>query len=612
MQKLASMQPHEPGANYLAKCRAGMGATRLANLANQLQSRFAFNNKKGKQWVPNTIKSKDGPFEFAQMQLKVSKHYLNVGKEYLHARFKDELPEIELLYENMDSEGNNCTGSVIGACAKDPVNVFKLVAVLCLGREKYHQYFQPICARNLPIDHIDLVYGHGDDGLPFNTMHLNGMVQGSVFLSNMLGASNAPEMQLNWMLGSFGEGASQMTYCRKKLDKAFEVLEASRPAESSGIAIELRSIPTNAKYSHSGTVGKPHTLYLHARRTFHHADEKTPSECFVRDPSAASKAMGGLRVKGLGRGNVLMPEVPITLGSTDDLSWMTWEWIEKMVAARNEKFAELQAHVPKYAESTLHTKINEFCVDEGHPFTSGELPFKFAEVGFADPLHIDTIEGKVQVDSGDDICKQFDVQHEFHDGLCGAHAKKGFGLSGVGHALKAKEKGEKEGAKFRLAGDDRLDWGEQAYSLLRQAWASVVCADGRFWFESMALLARIHIHRAMSSLYSRHKMRIEWVGALISMGNDMQRLLYHSGGKAALTAAYITKVNPYLPKLLMEDLRLDDEWVLGLGALAGWQGTERLHAFLKMFFSLSDQRARGLSPGVLALQICHRRRWRVR
>ena len=71
------------------------------------------------------------------------------------------------------------------------------------------------------------------------------------------------------------------------------------------------------------------------------------------------------------------------------------------------------------------------------------------------------------------------------------------------------------------------------------------------------------------------------------LGNDLQRLLFISHGPSTLTTAYITKVNPYLLKEIMRDIAIDDNWILGLGAIAGCQGSERLHAFLKVMFRCS-------------------------
>ena len=83
---------------------------------------------------------------------------------------------------------------------------------------------------------------------------------------------------------------------------------------------------------------------------------------------------------------------------------------------------------------------------------------------------------------------------------------------------------------------------------------------------ALGILARTHMHRCMSSMYSRHTMPIEFVDQLIAMGNDVQRLLFHTCQHATFTTAYWTKVNPQMMKRLLDAIKISEEKCFGLGS----------------------------------------------
>ena len=94
-------------------------------------------------------------------------------------------------------------------------------------------------------------------------------------------------------------------------------------------------------------------------------------------------------------------------------------------------------------------------------------------------------------------------------------------------------------------------------------------------------------------------MPVEFVEALVRMGNDVQRLLFHTFQHATFTTAYWTKVNPMPMRKLLESIEITDELCFGLGALASCQGFERLHAWLKLMFRLLTHGREGSRAGYL-------------
>ena len=87
-------------------------------------------------------------------------------------------------------------------------------------------------------------------------MGIDGMTEASVFVSNLCGAANAPECQWNLIVASCGEKDPAMLELYGDLDTLFAALQHG-PLE-----IDV-TIPPNAKYRHTGTVGERHKLYVH-------------------------------------------------------------------------------------------------------------------------------------------------------------------------------------------------------------------------------------------------------------------------------------------------------------------------------------------------------------
>ena len=63
-------------------------------------------------------------------------------------------------------------------------------------------------------------------------------------------------------------------------------------------------------------------------------------------------------------------------------------------------------------------------------------------------------------------------------------------------------------------GDDVLDW----FGLFPRLLDLVLELAG---YAALGMMARIHMHRCMSSMYSRHTMPKAFIDFLIAMGNDV-------------------------------------------------------------------------------------------
>ena len=375
-----------------------------------------------------------------------------------------------------------------------------------LGLKKYQKDFINKEVPPLPIDHVWLIVGGGDDGLPFRAISVPGMVQGSLAIANLCGAAHSTENMWAWLCASCDEHSFPCDLAHEMQERAFDRMKLSDSTNASaGIPVLIRVMPDNAKYRHTGIVGKQHTVHVHfAMGHLLRADGKSQSGAFDRTFALASKDEGGQRVKGLRKDDILTPDVDITDDPADQLSWMTYEWC----CEQAKKVADYAKTIPATVDlKKRKEKIAKFCKDTRNMFSEGLPPYRYAMVGFMDNLHCDMLEGEVQVKSADDFCDQHDGLGRFHTLLTTSGS---YGLVKKGTALMNQHSGETDSMliKSRLMGDDVLDWFD-LFAKLVDLLLEIAGDDEGSRYSALGLLARIHMHRCMSSMYSRHTMPVE-------------------------------------------------------------------------------------------------------
>ena len=567
-QRKVEADPMALAAAVISKLRNGAGAGHFERLVRHAMEAYDF---KAKKWKPRKIRA--GNISFNKFRVRLSRHYLDKGRAFILETWKDDLPDLTRL---TDESGTH----EIGALA-DIIQVAKCAAASALGREKYQEHFTLKELPALATDHVWLLCGAGDDGVPFRTIQIDEMDQGSLSISNLGGAAHAPENMWAFFLASCSETSTAAKQAHEAQEKAFDWMKASDSADpSKGIPIVIRSMPPNARYEHSGTVGEPHTVYVHwSLGHLLHADGKSQSGAFDRSFAAAAMENGCLRVHGLSRDNAVRPDVPITDNSEDVFHWMTAESCASQAQAVRDHNATLPRSL---SESARHASVRQFCLDNGNMFSRGEVPFRYALVGFMDNLHSDMLEGELSVKQEDDFCDEHAGADEYHALLINSGS---YGLKKKGTALRNAHNGETEGIKSRMMGDDVIDhW--QLFADICDLMLRLAADNEHSQWTALGILARMHMHRCMSSMYSRHTMPVEFIDLLVAMGNDVQRLLFHTVQHATFTTAYWTKVNPQLLKRLRADIQISADKCWGLGSLASCQGFERLHAWLKLMFRL--------------------------
>ena len=309
------------------------------------------------------------------------------------------------------------------------------------------------------------------------------------------------------------------------------------------------------------------------------ADGKTNSIAYDGSGSTASKLNGGMRVKGLNRERIISPDVPITDDPADPLSWITQEFADSEAKTARDKRAALRAEGK--GEDAINHEISNYCAAAGHPFTSGKAPRNYALIAFADNLHGDMLECQLQVESTYDFALEHGVGDAFLKHLDDSGS---YGLRKVATHYRNLANGEE--SSNRMAGEDGIDWFE-LQPVIRQTLKTANEVHGSpTWFARMSLIARVHVHRCMTSMYSRHTMPIEFVDHLINIGNDFQRLIFRSDQHATFNTAHLSKTNPYLLKKFLDIIKINDRYVYGLGVLVCCQGFERLNAWLKLNFRM--------------------------
>ena len=116
----------------------------------------------------------------------------------------------------------------------------------------------------MPIDHVWLIVGGGDDGLPFWTISVPGMVQGSLAIANLCGAAHSTENMWAWLCASCDEHSFPCDLAHEMQERVFDRMKLSDSTDApAGIPVLIRAMPDNAKYRHTGIVGKQHTMYVH-------------------------------------------------------------------------------------------------------------------------------------------------------------------------------------------------------------------------------------------------------------------------------------------------------------------------------------------------------------
>ena len=547
---------------------------------------------------PGTIKLSDGEVEFARFTYKVTEHYLKKGQAELIKEYGHLLPALA------DVPAGDDDPTVIGCIAERPIDIMLACAAAAVGNQKYHEHFEMQCeadGEELPVDHIRLLMGLAADGVPFKTMRIDGIVEVSAFCSNLLGLSNSPECQWNIAVISTGEKSELMTKAGgvyDSLDDMFRCCLESGARDSPGIARRIR-IPPNAKFRHSGVVGEWHTVFLHFSHGYLiHFDGKTHSIVYDGTGGAASGRKSGMRVKGLGKTTILSPDVAITDDPNDPLSWRKEDDIIKIVEHMRVFAKDLRTK--DLAASTFEKKMRDEAARLGHGFTE-HIPYAFSLVAFMGILHGDTIDATVQLESSDIHASEIERGAEFSGLLAGS---KQYGLIKAGVALEGNKAGEKN--VYRLGGEDGIKF---------LAMRHLVCAALKAPTETpsvkmrrLGILARMHIHRCMSAIYSRHSAPVGYIDYLLAMSNDMRRLLFSLNMHATYNTAFMFHTNLYLLKKMMDagQITLNDvdgvKFCFMLAALCGEQGGERLHAYLKPMWRVLTNGREG----------CHRAYMRAR
>jgi hypothetical protein len=484
---------------------------------------------------------------------------LCTGKAHLIEEYGHLLPEFKDIVVH---------GRSVGCRVADLKEVFKLAAQSALGNAKYHEHFVLIHDDTLPPDHVRILFGVASDGFPFKTMGIDGCTQASVSVSNLCGAANAPENQWNLIVGSVGEKDDAMLELYADLDTLFPALHQG-PFEIEVI------IPPNAKYHHTGKVGERHKLLVHGT-FFVHFDGKTVSICWDGVGAAASQREGGMRVANLGKRGLIRPDEEIgNETSRDGLYFRT--------LAECARFAKEVAtlRTALAGDPAIEKKIADHCAAAGHGLTKGTAPYSFMIAGFHGPLHGDMLESSIEIEASHDLALQLGLGEKFY---CMLSSSNNYGLKKASSAIANRVAGKGENDTYRLAGGDAVAWGaimRQLNSLLR---VSGETAAQRF--ARLAVVSRVHLHRAASAIYSRHTGPLSSTERLIGMGNDVMRLLFRSGGKATYNTAHLFKSNAYMLRRLARLLKISDDEMFLIGAAAGEQGGEHLHAFFKMYFRL--------------------------
>ena len=335
----------------------------------------------------------------------------------------------------------------------DIVQVTKCAAANALGCEKYQEHFILKETPPLPVDHVWLLLGIGDDGLPFRTRQIDGMDQGALSISNLGGCAHATESMLAFFLVSCDEKSAIADKVHQAQEVAYDWMKKSEsPDPAAGIRIDIPHVPSNAKYAHSGKTGEPHALYVHfALGSLPHLDGKSQSGAFDRSFAAGGKENGCLRVAGLAKDNNIRPDVPITENSDNPLHWMTQEWCEEQAKAARDYAESLPGDLN---ETAKHEKVLKDCLENRNIFSEGKPPYRYAVLGFMDNLHCGMLEGEIACKQEDEFCSEHAGADQFHCLLIGCGS---YGLKKKGTALKNLHAGETEGIKCRMMGDDVID-----------------------------------------------------------------------------------------------------------------------------------------------------------
>ena len=459
-------------------------------------------------------------------------------------------------------------GRRVGCRVADLAATFKLAAQSALGNEKYHEHYVHIEDDALADDHVRVLFGVASDGFPFKTMGIDGMTEASAFVSNLCGAANAPECQWNLIVASCGEKDPAMLELYGDLDTLFAALQHG-PLE-----IDV-TIPPNAKYRHTGTVGERHKLYVHGTFLVHF-DGKTQSICWDSVGAAASQREGGMRVAGLDKRGLIRPDEEIGSYIVDGGLYF------RTLAECAELAKEVAALRAAQADDpALEKKIADHCAAAGHGLTKGTAPYAFMIDGFHGPLHGDMLDATLELEASHDLALQLGQAEPFYSAL---RATKCYGLKSTAAALANRVAGMLENGTYRLAGGDAIAWGAMLLALNNLL--RVLGETDAQRFARLAVVARVHLHRAASAVYSRHTGPHSSAERLLGMGNDLMRLLFRSGGKATYNTAHVFKTNAFMLRRLARLLRISEHEMFLLGAAAGEQGGEHLHALFKLLFRL--------------------------
>ena len=159
---------------------------------------------------------------------------------------------------------------------------------------------------------------------------------------------------------------------------------------------------------------------------------------------------------------------------------------------------------------------------------------------------------------------------------------------------------------YRLGGEDGIKWLSMRHAVCAALKAPTETASVKM--RRLGILARMHIHRCMSAIYSRHSAPADYIDYLLAMSNDMRRLLSALNMHATYNTTFIFHTNLYLLKKMRDAGQIGLDPVDGvpfcflLAALCGEQGGERLHAYLKSMWRVLTNGREG----------CHRSYMRAR
>jgi len=237
IEKAQNKAPGDPmtlAAALISKYRNGSGFAHFERLVRGAKEAYDWHAKK---WKRRKICA--GNISFDKFRAKLPRHFLDGAKIFVMEKYGSLLPQLEDL--------KNESGRVVGAMA-DIVQVTKCAAANALGCEKYQEHFILKEPPPLPVDHVWLLLGIGDDGLPFRTMQIDGMDQGALSISNLGGCAHATESMLAFFLASCDEKSAIADKVHQAQEVAYDWMKKSEsPDPAAGIRIGISHVPSNAK-----------------------------------------------------------------------------------------------------------------------------------------------------------------------------------------------------------------------------------------------------------------------------------------------------------------------------------------------------------------------------